>query len=84
MDLISSGVDALHSGITDRKSAIFEYAKSVVSATFSAVQGDYSGLIELGKTILIDNFNTISVEIRKNWFLQSMKYLYTDVEPGSS
>jgi hypothetical protein len=84
MNLISAGVDALHAGSIDKKNAIFEYAKTIVSATFSAVLGDYSGLIDLGKTALTDAKNAISVEIKKNWFLKSMKYLYTDVQPGSS
>jgi hypothetical protein len=79
MDLISAGVDALHVGSLDKKSKIFEYTKNIVSATFSAATGDYSGLIELGKTILIDAQNAISTEIKKNWFIQSMQYLYTDV-----
>jgi hypothetical protein len=44
----------LHSDNIDKKNAIFEYAMSIISTTFSAVTGDYSGLTELGKTILID------------------------------
>jgi hypothetical protein len=72
-------VDVLHIGRIDKKSTIFEYTKSIVSSTFSAISGDYSGLIELGKTLLIEGKDAISNEIKKNWFLRSMKYLYTDV-----
>jgi hypothetical protein len=79
MDLIQAGVDALHVGGIDKKNAIFEYAKSIISATYSAVTGDYSGLIEFGKTMLIDGFNALSSDLRKSWFLKSMKYLYTEV-----
>jgi hypothetical protein len=79
MDLIQAGVDALHVGGIDKKNAIFEYAKSIVSATFSAVSGDYNELIEFGKTLLLDGKNALSSEVRKNWFLKSIKYLYTDV-----
>jgi hypothetical protein len=84
MDLISAGVDALHAGSIDKKNAVFEYAKTIVSATMSAVQGDYSGLIDLGKTVLTDTKKAISTEIKKNWFLKSMQYIYTEVHPGSS
>jgi hypothetical protein len=48
------------------------------------VTGDYSGLIELGKNILVDGKNAISAEIRKNWFVKSMKYIYAEVNTSSS